>query len=114
MKTCIYKMGGRMPQLSGSVVDEKLKSVCRIAGINDIITVRRYSGNNEIITKKKKYQLVTFHTARHTFISVMLNAGVPQSAVMKMTGITSPKTLMRYLSTQVEDVERALKRVSIR
>jgi len=36
------------------------------------------------------------HGLRHTFISTMLNSGVPLRAVMAMVGHTQPETTMRY------------------
>jgi integrase len=36
------------------------------------------------------------HGLRHTFISSLLNAGVPLRAVMAMAGHTAPETTMRY------------------
>jgi integrase len=107
-KKCLDKLNWEIPEITGQLADRVIKDCCRVARINDVVTLRRYSGNREIIIREKKYQLVTFHTARHTCISILLNSGVPQSVVMKLVGITSPKTLMRYLETGVEDMERAL------
>lgn len=61
----------------------------------------------EIITEfdkpMKKFELISFHTGRRTFISRLLNEfNVPPSKIMKMTGHTQIATLTKYIHTDKE------------
>ena len=94
--------------LTEQYVNRTLKELCARAGIDDEIRTTRMSGKNQIVKEKPKSQYVSFHTGRRTFISILLNKGMAAPAVMKLTGISSIKTLMKYLNTTDEDVLREL------
>lgn len=68
----------------------------------------------EILNAAKIEKRVTFHTARHTFATLMLNKGVDITSVQRMLGHTSVRMTQRYAETKdfkVEnDVRKALKR----
>jgi integrase len=53
--------------ISGQTLNEKIKIIGQMAGLNDIRTVTHWSGNNEIVVKKPTYALLTTHIARHTY-----------------------------------------------
>jgi len=53
--------------IAGQTLNEKIKIIGQMAGINDIRTVTHWSGNNMIEVKKPLYALLTTHIARHTY-----------------------------------------------
>ena len=42
------------------------------------------------------YELISTHTARRSFITIMLNSGVPDKAIMKITGHKSINNFQVY------------------
>ena len=44
-----------------------------------------------------KYELITFHAARRTFITHAVRLGIPIEVVMKFSGHHSPEMLKPYL-----------------
>lgn len=75
---------------------EYLKKICCYAKINETVEVRRYVGENIIVENRKKWELVGTHTARRSFVSNLILAGVPFSNIMKMTGHRSEKEVLKY------------------
>lgn len=53
--------------IAGQTLNEKIKIIGQMAGINDIRTVTHWSGSNMIRVKKPLYALLTTHIARHTY-----------------------------------------------
>lgn len=57
----------------------------------------------------KKYEMVSCHTARRSFITNLLNAGIPDNQVMQLAGIKKHATLLRYKKTKPEETANILK-----
>lgn len=109
-KEIIARMNFQGPIFTEQHVNRTIKQICRTAGLVEMIRTTRMSGKNQIVYDLEKCEYVSFHTGRRTFISILLNQGTPASVVMKLTGISSMKTLMKYLDTTDEDVIRELGR----
>jgi len=109
----IIKKYKNWPVISGQKFNVYLKEVGQLAGVSDIVEIKRYKGSKEIVISKPKYQFMTSHMARRTFVSILINEGMPPSVIMKLTGHTSIKTLMKYINTNTDDVINALQKVSI-
>ena len=58
---------------------------------------------------KRKFSARTFHSLRHSFNSVMANAGVSDEIRMKLTGHASKKMNERYTHMQLATLENAVK-----
>lgn len=63
-----------------------IKQVCKKAGITN--------------------KVVTFHTARHSFASLLLLDGVPVTTVQKMLGHSSVKTTQIYAKVTIDTIEK--------
>jgi integrase len=57
----------------------------------------------------RKFSRRTFHSLRHSFNSVMANAGVSDEIRMKLTGHKSPKMNERYTHLQLAVLKKAVK-----
>jgi integrase len=74
-----------------------LKELCELAGINEEIQVPKYSGRNKVYITKKKFELVTSHTARKTFATIGITKGIPAEALMKFTGHSDLDVFLKYV-----------------
>ncbi len=54
-------------------------------------------GGLNISTNRKKFELVTTHTARRSFASNLYLSGFPAISIMKITGHRTEKAFMRYI-----------------
>lgn len=55
--------------------------------------------------KRAKIKGLRFHDLRHTATTRMINAGIPHTEVMKITGHRQMKTFMRYLNVQSDAIQ---------
>lgn len=83
-----------------------IKEVCRLAGINEEITLTTGTGIYRKDAVVKKYQLITTHSARRTFINLCLRAGILDVTIALSTG-QSIKTLQRYKHADINDLKSA-------
>lgn len=75
-----------------------IKEVCRLAGIDTPVAVTKMVGSRRIETTHPKWELVTTHVGRKTFVVTMLTAGASPLAVMRFTGHKDYKTMSPYIA----------------
>lgn len=56
--------------------------------------INKYTGK-----KHKRWELISIHKGRHTFISNLIKSRTPVNEIMKYTGHTKLETLMEYINT---------------
>ena len=78
-------------------MNEYIKEVCYIAGLDQPITQTYFKGKERISETFKKYELIGTHTARRTFICIALADGVTPETVMKITGHSNYKSMQPYI-----------------
>ena len=83
--------------ITNQKMNEYLKELGELAKINEIIEQHRYSGNNKKTTTTEKYNLITTHTARRTFVTLALEKGFRPEVVKEMTRHKNYATFKRYI-----------------
>lgn len=86
-----------LPVISNQRMNEYLKELCQLCGIDDLITITYFKGNERIDEVYPKYALIGTHTARRTFISNALMLGIPPQVVMKWSGHSDYKAMKPYI-----------------
>lgn len=86
-----------LPKMLNQNENENLKLLGRIAGFNDERQVNYRLGGRTIQEIKQKWECLCTHTARKTFITSCVRAGIPQSHIMTITGITKESSFKRYV-----------------
>jgi integrase len=99
-----YRALGRLPVISIQNTNYYLKECCEKAGIDSPVSIVRYQGKRRIERTEPKYNLITTHSARRTFVSVSIALGVPIDSIRKQTGHTSERMVQRYDGTDIEAV----------
>ena len=105
----LERNGGKAPKVHQIVFNRAIKDVCRLAGIDTPIQVRRSKGTGYIHEVKPKYALVSSHTARRTCCTLLAKAGVPINEIMLVSGHRSLQAVQRYLRQSAEDAADRLK-----
>jgi len=82
---------------ANSNVNKYLKEACEIACINADTEKTRHSGNNIKTKIYKKWELVTCHVGRKTFISLMHANDMDSKTIKSLTGHSTDKAFERYL-----------------
>ncbi len=86
-----------MPRLSNQNMNDYLKDLAEKAKIDEDFIYTEYCGNKRIEKKCKKYEIISTHTGRHTFITVSLLLGIDPETVKRITGHTTFKTFQKYI-----------------
>ncbi len=102
-----YK-GGLPNSVSNQQFNRIIKLVVKLAGLDHTITVRQTKGNIEKYIEVPFYEMVSSHTARRTYATIMFKAGVPPLLIMSATGHTTEKSFLKYIRATNEDKARLL------
>lgn len=109
VRAIIKKHKGLPRKISDQKMNENLKKVGELAGINDTFLYSVTKGGKRKDEHLKKWEMMSNHTARRTFITNLLNAGIPDNQVMQLAGIKKHATLLRYKKTKPEETAELLK-----
>lgn len=102
----LKKYDYQLPKMSNDNIINMIKKVAKDAGLDRIIMHRSAKGGDIIEKECKLHELIGAHTARRTFITIMLSRGVPIPVVQDITQHSDVKTLMKYWKPN-PDVQRA-------
>ncbi|KAA5542418.1 site-specific integrase [Adhaeribacter rhizoryzae] len=106
-KAILAKYDNSPPKLSQQKFNNYIKELGQLCGIDEPTEVIKYNGSTRIKNTSPKYELLTSHTGRRTFITLSLEKGMRAETVMKISGHKDTKTLMRYvkITDKVKEVE---------
>jgi integrase len=90
-------------------LNDQIKDVARIAGIDQDILVTRNAGGKIVEKTYKKYERISSHTARRSFATNAYKAGIPTIAIMKVTGHKRESTFLRYIRISEKENTEMLK-----
>jgi integrase len=97
-RAILAKYEGRLPEvMSNQKMNDYLKELCQLVGIDEPVQKVRYIGSTRVSTSAPKYEMVSTHTARRTFITLALERGSRPEIVMRLTGHKDIRTMMRYV-----------------
>ena len=85
------------PVISNQKYNKNLKEVALLAEFKDKETVITYSGNKRTVNTYEKWELITTHTARKTFIINALYLGIQPDIIRSWTGHKDHKTMEQYI-----------------
>lgn len=97
---------GELTFVSNQKLNAHLKSIGRQAGLLSTVERVRYAGGHRQVERLSKYELLSCHTARRTFVTLALEAGLRPETVMKVTGHKEYNSFKRYVNIADSTVER--------
>lgn len=68
-----------------------------MVGLDSPVTIVKYRNNIREEKTKPKYELISSHVARKTFVSNAVSMGIPPEVIMKWTGHASYESMRPYL-----------------
>lgn len=87
-----------LPIISLTNFNVYLKEVGKVAQINSLQNKVNYSGLNRVEKTSKKWEMLSSHIARKSFVTLSLQMGMRPEMVRAITGHTTGKMLERYTS----------------
>jgi len=85
-----------LPVISNQNYNEYLKELGKLAGIDTPETIVHYQGAERKERTVPKYELLTSHTGRKSFITNGLYLGIPAEVIMQWTGHKDHRTMEAY------------------
>jgi len=86
-----------LPVISNPKMNEYLKEMGKLVGIHDPQRIVYFKGNTRIEEVYPKYDLLTTHCGRRTFIVNALFLGIPAEVVMRWTGHSDYSAMKPYI-----------------
>ncbi|MDR1199278.1 MAG: site-specific integrase [Prevotellaceae bacterium] len=86
-----------LPVISGQKMNEHLKEIGEMAGFNEPQRIVYFKKKERIEKVYPKYELLTTHCGRRTFIVNSLYLGIPAEVIMKWTGHSDYKSMKPYI-----------------
>ena len=106
----LNRYDGHLPRsISNQKMNDYLKELCKLAGMDAPETVTTYRGAIRIDKMVKKYEIVSTHTARRSFATNLFLQGLPPYTIMKITGHRTEKAFLRYIKVSAKEHARILK-----
>jgi len=100
-----------LPTITNQKSNAYLKELGKLAGIDEPTRNIQYRGSQRIETVKPKYEYLSTHTGRRTFVTLSLEAGARPEIVMEITGHKSYKTFKKYIKITERVVEKEMQRI---
>lgn len=85
-KDILERIGYSVPKISNQKFNEYIKTVGKLAGMDEIIKITRYSGKQKLVIEKRKYDFLSSHVGRRSMVTNLLSRNVPITLVQKLTG----------------------------
>ena len=85
------------PVICNQKMNDYLKELAELAGIDEPVRETYYKGNERIDVVSPKYALLGTHTGRRTFICNALSLDISPQVVMKWTGHSDYKAMKPYI-----------------
>ncbi|HAK00373.1 MAG TPA: hypothetical protein DCM62_10135 [Bacteroidales bacterium] len=102
--------GKALPIPHNQVYNRFLKELAQLAGLNEKITLVHYKGNQRIEQSFEKWELITTHTARRSFVTNGLAVGIGAEVIRAWTGHQSEKSFKAYYEVvkerKITDIEK--------
>ena len=105
--------GRALPVITNQRMNEYLKELAELAGINELIRETYYIGNERFDEVTPKYTLIGTHAGRRTFICNALSLGIPPQVVMKWTGHSDYKAMKPYIDIADETKANAMSKFNL-
>ncbi len=98
-----------LPVITNQKMNEYIKELGFVCGIDTPINITYYKGNQRIDEVHPKYELLGTHSGRRTFICNALMLGISPEIVMKWTGHSDYKSMKPYIDIADSAKKEAMK-----
>ena len=97
-----------LPTADLKTMNKHLRRIMQEIGIDTPVTHSYYIGNVRHNDTLPKYELISTHTARHTFIVTAISLGIPIPVIMEWTGHKNYEAMRPYIAIANETSTQAM------
>lgn len=105
--------GKALPVITNQKMNEALKDIGKAVGIDTPIRIVWYAGSDRREEVHPKWELLTTHCARRTFVVNALRLGIPAEVIMKWTGHSDFSAMKPYVKIVDELKEREMSKFNL-
>lgn len=113
---CIYEKYKNIPNTQGTLFPYRnashynvvIKDIAKELGINTPTKIVRTTNNKKVQELKPKYELITSHCARKTFVVNCLSMGISPNIVIKWTGHSTYSAMKPYIDILDKEKQNAM------
>lgn len=102
---------GEIHVISNQRLNDYIKQIGEAAGIDSPTEKLLYRGGERLVSILPKYELISCHTGRKTFVTLAMRRGGNFALVMKATGHTNINSFRRYMDDSKPNVVEEFKRL---
>lgn len=110
-KEILEKYDYDLPSISDQKFRDYIKEACKVAGFTEDTIKTTYRGKERIEEIIPKYDRISSHTARRTFITISLERGMNIETIMSITGHKSYSSFQKYIKLSQRAREKEMKKV---
>lgn len=113
-KDQVFPDNKALPVISNQKMNDHLKEMGEICGLDTQITITYFKGAGRIDEVYPKYELLSTHAGRRTFICNALALGIAPQVVMKFTGHASYSSMKPYIDIADDEKRNAMDLFNVR
>lgn len=98
-----------LPEPVNQVFNRDVKKIFKMLGLDRVHTWIELRGNERIEKKEFRYNLVTSHTGRRTFITLARKQKIEDKEIMKISGHRKYEQFLEYCKVDEEDFDTSFK-----
>ena len=107
-KSILEKYDYKLPRISSTNFNKYIKEIGDLAGIKESVIQNTYKSGKEISVKRKKFEMITIHTARRSFATNMYHRGISPVMIMSITGHKKESTFLKYIKITNEEAIKVI------
>ena len=108
LNALLKKYNNNLPKTHQQKVNDRIKEVAKLAGIDDLITIELIRGGKRRKKTVPKYTLIKTHTARRSGCTNMYLAGIPTIDIMKISGHKTESEFLKYINVTKQETAKNL------
>ncbi len=93
----LAKHNFQLPKISQQKLNKGIKKACKEAGLNQEIVTERFIGSKRVLITGEKWEFVSTHTGKKTFITHMAENETPLHMIGQMCATTVQTILKHYI-----------------
>lgn len=106
-----YPMDTVLPIISNQKMNKYLKELGELAGLDEEITIYKYRGKDVIEQRFKKYEKLSCHIARKTFISIAFRMGMSTDIIKSISTHKSDDVFQLYNDIKKEHKSEQMNKI---
>lgn len=103
-----FAKGLALPVVANQKMNLNLKKVCQLAGLDKPTQITYYKADKRVEEIYPKYELITTHAGRRTFICNALALGISPETIMQWTGHSDYSAMKPYIAVADKTKAKAM------